>query len=63
MKNELFQKIPAVNDILESDKSKKLIDKYNHELVLNSIRKVLDKKREKIAKTDIEEIKRRKLRF
>jgi L-seryl-tRNA(Ser) seleniumtransferase len=63
MKNELFQKIPAVNDILESDKCKKLIDKYNHELVLNSIRKVLDKKREKIAKTDIKKLKEENLDF
>src|SRR6056297_142972 len=57
MKNELFKKIPSVNDILENSNCKDLINKYNHELVLNKIRKVLDDKREKIAKTDLEKLK------
>ncbi|MGM0445301.1 MAG: L-seryl-tRNA(Sec) selenium transferase [Bacillota bacterium] len=61
MKNELFKKIPAVNDILENNRCEELIEKYNHELVLNSIRKVLDKKREKIAKTDIKKMKKGKI--
>lgn len=61
MKNELFQRIPAVNDILENKKCEKLIRKYNHELVLNSIRKVLNEKREIIAKTDIEKLKEKKV--
>lgn len=56
MKKELFKKIPAVNDLLKSEYGKKLIKKYNHELVLKSIRTILDKKREIIAKTKTEKL-------
>ena len=57
MKNELFKKIPAVNDILEHSICKDLINKYNHDLVLKIIRKVLDDKRELIAKSELKDLK------
>ena len=56
MKRELFSQIPAVNDLLESEKGESLVEKYNHELVLKAIRHILDKKRNIIAKTDETEL-------
>ncbi len=61
MKKELFKKIPAVNDLLESEKGKKLIETYNHSLFLKGIRKVLDRKRKIISETDEKELKGIKL--
>src|SRR6056297_358519 len=57
MKNELFRQIPAVNDLLESKRGKKLIKKYNHNLVLKAVREVLDQKRNIIAKTEKQALK------
>lgn len=57
MKKELFKKIPAVNDLLESEKGRELVETYNHNLVLKGIRKVLDRKRKIISKTDEKELK------
>ena len=61
MKKELFKKIPAVNDLLENEKGKELVQTYNHSLVLKGIRKVLDRKRNIISKTDEKELKELKL--
>ena len=61
MKKELFKKIPAVNDLLENEKGKELVQTYNHSLVLKGIRKVLDRKRKIISKTDEEELNELKL--
>ncbi|MCF8000397.1 MAG: L-seryl-tRNA(Sec) selenium transferase [Halanaerobiales bacterium] len=61
MKKELFKKIPAVNDLLENEKGKELVETYNHSLVLKGIRKVLDRKRKIISKTDEEELNELKL--
>ena len=57
MKNELFRQIPAVNDLLENEKGKNLIQKYNHNLVLKAVREVLDDKRNTIAKNSEQELK------
>ncbi|MFO7814611.1 MAG: L-seryl-tRNA(Sec) selenium transferase [Halanaerobiales bacterium] len=56
MKKELFKKIPAVNDLLESEKGRELVDTYNHSLVLKGIRKVLDRNRKIISRTDEQEL-------
>lgn len=56
MKKELFKKIPAVNDILESKKGENIIKKYNHNLVLKAVRSILDQKRNNIAKTPEQEL-------
>ncbi len=57
MKKELFKKIPAVNDLLESEKGKELVETYNHSLVLKGIRNVLDRKRKMISKADEKNLK------
>ena len=57
MKKELFKKIPAVNDLLESEKGKELVETYNHSLVLKGIRKVLDRKRKMISNADGKNLK------
>lgn len=57
MRKELFKKIPAVNDLLENEKGQELVETYNHNLVLKGIRKVLDRKRKIISKTDENELK------
>jgi len=59
MKKELFRQIPAVNDLLEDKKGKELIENYNHKLVLKAIRAILDQKRNMIAKTPEEELKKK----
>jgi len=57
MKKELFKKIPAVNDLLETEKGKELVETYNHSLVLKGIRKVLDRKRKMISNADGKNLK------
>jgi L-seryl-tRNA(Ser) seleniumtransferase len=59
MKKELFKQIPAVNDLLEDKKGKELIENYNHNLVLKAIRSILDEKRNIIARTPEEELKKK----
>lgn len=48
MNHDILKKIPPVNNILELEKIKDVIDEYSHELVVNAIRKILDEKREEI---------------
>ncbi|MBS3811793.1 MAG: L-seryl-tRNA(Sec) selenium transferase [Halanaerobiales bacterium] len=61
MRKELFKKIPAVNDLLESNKGKKLIKTYNHDLVLKVTRNILGKKRNFISKAKKTDLKNKEL--
>lgn len=63
MKNDLFKKIPAVNDFLKSKKGQKLVEQYNHELVLKAVRDILDQKRKVIANSSENNIKENEIKL
>ena len=48
MNHGIFKKIPSVNNILESLEIKNILKEYSHDLVVNVIRIILDKKRAEI---------------
>ncbi|MFW6030162.1 MAG: L-seryl-tRNA(Sec) selenium transferase [Halanaerobiales bacterium] len=55
MKEKLLSQIPSVNDLLELEKTRKLIDKFSRPLVIEGIRQVTDKIRNKILEENDEE--------
>ncbi len=56
-KQVYLKKIPAVNDLLDTEFADQLVDRYSRELVLAGIREVIDNLRKRILKTDLEKLK------
>ncbi len=61
MKEKLLRQIPSVNDILDLEKTKKLINEYSRSLVLEGIRTVTDEIRNYILNTKEEKLQNFKL--
>ncbi len=59
-KQDYLKKIPAVNELLETDKGEKLVKEHTHDLVVEGIRKVNDRLRNKILNTDLKELEEEK---
>ena len=70
-KREAFAKLPSVDSILSNNNIKNLLDNYPRELILESIRDVIESKRQEIIRIkedevetfDIEESSLQKINF
>ncbi len=55
-KREAFAKLPSVDSILSNNNIKNLLDNYPRELILESIRDVIESKRQEIIRIKEDEI-------
>ena len=55
-KREAFAKLPSVDSILSNNNIKNLLDNYPRELILESIRDVIESKRQEIIRIKEDEV-------
>ena len=57
-KREAFAKLPSVDSILSNNNIKNLLDNYPRELILESIRDVIESKRQEIIRIKEDEVEK-----
>ena len=60
-RQEYLRSIPAVNDLLDHEQGKTLVENYSHELVVEAIRAITEQLREKIMNINLEELEQLKV--
>ena len=60
-KQNYLKKIPAVNDLLATERGQELVDLYTHDLVVEGIRETIDRLRTWILETNLEELQTKEI--